>query len=227
MNEFALQAISIILLMVVYNLLLHRIVPKKYHLPFALISTSLVVLFAYQADIDIAQLGFQNIGSGLLYGGVMAIGLNLFFAVALSIKATRSLFVDARVDGLTLRGLARRTLIDIPLTTVLFEEVLFRGLIIAILQTQYEDWWAIVGSSILFGLWHIMPAMEFAKTNKKASGFPLATILGTVLFTAASGLMFGWLRIASGSIIAPMLLHFASNSGSYLASWLNHHVPWP
>ncbi len=62
-------------------------------------------------------------------------------------------------------------------------------------------------------------SLEFIKTNEKAGGFPLATIIGTVLFTAASGVGFALLRHWSGSIIAPMILHYSVNSGSFLASW--------
>ena len=69
------------------------------------------------------------------------------------------------------------------------QELLYRGLI----YRAFEDWrgtcWAIWGSSICFGLWHL-------------GGGPLI-ILATVLY----GLIFALLRWRTGSILGAILVH--------------------
>jgi membrane protease YdiL (CAAX protease family) len=69
------------------------------------------------------------------------------------------------------------------------QELLFRGLI----YRAFEDWrgarWAIWGSSICFGLWHL-------------GGGPLI-----IIATAGYGLVFALLRWRSGSIVGAILVH--------------------
>jgi membrane protease YdiL (CAAX protease family) len=69
------------------------------------------------------------------------------------------------------------------------QELLFRGLI----YRAFEDWrgtrWAIWGSSICFGLWHL-------------GGGPLL-----ILATACYGLVFALLRWRTGSILGAVLVH--------------------
>jgi uncharacterized protein len=36
-------------------------------------------------------------------------------------------------------------------------------------------------------------------------------------------LMFTWMRNRSGSVLAPMLLHWTINAGGFLAAWLVQH----
>ena len=44
------------------------------------------------------------------------------------------------------------------------------------------------------------------------------TILGTVLFTALAGVVFAELRRRSGSLVAPVLLHWATNGLAVVAA---------
>ncbi|MFF5083692.1 CPBP family intramembrane glutamic endopeptidase [Actinoplanes sp. NPDC000266] len=79
----------------------------------------------------------------------------------------------------------RKALVEIPLAVVLFEEVAFRG----VLQAEIGPYW----SAVLFGLWHLHP-----------KGAP-----GTVLFTAAAGLVLSW--GAEVSLLVPFAWHWAAN----------------
>ena len=45
-------------------------------------------------------------------------------------------------------------------------------------------------------------------------------VAGTVLFTTAAGVLFAELRRRSGSLLAPMLLHWATNAAGVLGSAL-------
>jgi membrane protease YdiL (CAAX protease family) len=83
--------------------------------------------------------------------------------------------------------------------------------------------WATVGSAVLFGLWHVLPALDLLRTNEALRGDSSAwrtfrTVLGTVVFTTLAGLVFGELRHRTGSLLAPVLLHWATNGLGVLAS---------
>jgi len=222
MSDFVIQILLVLAFMVVYNVTAHNLLRDNHQLGFALAMTALVLLIGYNAiGLTSSDFGFSNPLKGFLIGGFFALFLSLLIVFGSKFKKTKSFFSDTRVLNIKPQKLLRKTLIDIPFATVLFEELLFRGLILGFLLTQTTQLYALIGSSVLFGIWHILPALDFAKTNDKAKGFPLLTIVGTVIFTGLTGMVFGWLRIESGSIIAPMLIHFASNSGSYTASWFS------
>jgi membrane protease YdiL (CAAX protease family) len=85
--------------------------------------------------------------------------------------------------------------------------------------------WATGVSSVLFGLWHVLPALDLARTNTAlhaATGDDrrrvLLTVVGTVAFTTAAGLVFAELRYVSGSLLAPTGLHWATNGLGVLAA---------
>jgi membrane protease YdiL (CAAX protease family) len=41
-----------------------------------------------------------------------------------------------------------------------------------------------------------------------------------VALTFAAGLAFGWLRLRSQSLLAPMLAHIATNSVAFVVAWV-------
>lgn len=94
--------------------------------------------------------------------------------------------------------LAEWILFRIPFGTVVCEELVFRSVFDAVSPTL---------SPMFFGLWHIHPARTAGDS-----------VVGTVIFTAAAGVMFSWLRRRSGSVLAPALMHLSVNvSGAVLA----------
>ena len=221
MTDFFIQVTSVLVLMVLYNFISHKVLHDKHHLAFPISATIAVIVVAlFPFNLTLEDLGFTNLIQGLLFGGVIAVILGLVIAIGSRLKYTKPFFVDSRVLDVPYRRFFKKTLIDIPFITVIFEEVLFRGLILGYLLKHSGQTEAIVVSSILFGLWHILPSLNFAKTNEKANGLPLATITGTVVFTAITGVFFAWLRVESGSIVAPIMIHYVANSGGYTASWL-------
>ena len=48
----------------------------------------------------------------------------------------------------------------------------------------------------------------------------IIAVTASVLFTAISGVLFTGLRLVSGSVLAPMGLHWATNGLGYAFSWL-------
>jgi membrane protease YdiL (CAAX protease family) len=117
-------------------------------------------------------------------------------------------------------------LVSVPLGTVLLEELAFRGSLLALLRRLGSTTRAVVVSSVLFGLWHIAPAIGTAGdnsalpgTSQSGSGLAVA-VVGTVIATTIAGVVFCWLRLRSGSLVAPMLGHIATNSGAFFIAWV-------
>jgi membrane protease YdiL (CAAX protease family) len=67
-------------------------------------------------------------------------------------------------------------------------------------------------AAVLFGLWHVAPALTAAEAAALPDGAVWAAVAGTVLFTAASGVGLSWLRHRTGSLLPPMAVHLATNS---------------
>jgi len=109
-------------------------------------------------------------------------------------------------------------LVVIPLGTVIPEEFAFRGVLFGLLRRRSGRWTATVLSSVLFGFWHVAPALGGGSANQAVDeavgGGPLGVLVrvaGTMLFTAAAGVVFCELRVRSGSLLAPMLAHWSVN----------------
>ena len=173
-----------------------------------------------------AQLGLDPdaLVRGLLLGGAAAALVGSAYAVAVRVPATRRLFLDARHRVGPARA-ARRALLVVPLGVVVLEEVAFRGVLWGLLEMEYGTAWATAATSVLFGLWHVLPAIDGARANA-SEGAPLrpgilvGQVLGTVAFTTLAGVVFALLRDWSGSLVAPFLLHWAVNGlGVLAAAW--------
>ena len=105
--------------------------------------------------------------------------------------------------------------------------IAFRAVLFSMLARRFGLVWAIVLSSIVFGLWHILPSMGTHEQNpalgsvagEGARGNVIAISL-SVLTTAVAGVLFAALRLVSGSVLAPMGVHWATNGLGYAFSWL-------
>ncbi|MFJ3728301.1 lysostaphin resistance A-like protein [Streptomyces sp. NPDC090045] len=150
----------------------------------------------------------------------------VYLAAAL-LPATRALFEDRRYAGMTGSELLLRVFLLVPVGTVLVEEIAFRGVLYGLVCRDRGAAWATAVSSLLFGLWHVLPSLQLA-TAKPAlttvfgdSGLGAAlAVAAAVLFTGAAGVLFCELRRRSGSLLAPMGLHWAVNALGYLVGFL-------
>jgi membrane protease YdiL (CAAX protease family) len=166
-------------------------------------------------------LGFGSWARGLAWGGLLAAGVAAGYAVALSVPRLRGLFTDERhrPGG---RSATYVALLAVPLGTVVFEEVAFRGVLWGLVEAERGGAWAIGATSLLFGLWHVLPAVDGVRANTPggapARGVVLRHVAATVAFTALAGVVFGVLRDRSGSLLTPALLHWATNGLGILAA---------
>ena len=84
----------------------------------------------------------------------------------------------------------------VSILTPVVEEVVFRGFVLDMASERYGDWFSIFISAFLFAIVHV-------------AGM-------TVVNAFIAGLIFGYLRIRTGSLWPPIIVHFLWNTHLYL-----------
>ena len=159
---------------------------------------------------------------GLRCGSAAGAPVVAAFGLAALFPATRPLLDDQRVAGLDRRQLAYQVLVRIPVGTVGWEEIAFRGVLHAALRRVLAEPVAIAVGSAVFGLWHIRPTAEALAVNRLAAGrgARITALSAVAPGTAGAGALLTLLRERSGSLAAPVLVHLAANCVAPLASAL-------
>ncbi len=181
-------------------------------------------IYGDKRNQDLVAFGFhaERLGRSLaIAGGVLVLvfpifvaGFVLFYDVICSSSAPallaklapRGMCPDWRgwsgirwppTDGLAVMALTQLIVVAIP------EELFFRGFILKLLETRWVPrrrllgggiGLALVVSSLLFAVGHMLVVFD---PRRLAVFFP--------------GLMFGWMRSATGSIVTGVICHMASN----------------
>ena len=193
------------------------------YVPINLTLTALLLGLARRVGLDRSDLGLERdrLSGGLRSGVLVALVAVAALAVAVAIPAFHPLLEDERVGEIGYGLLAYRTLIRVPLGTALLEEAAFRGVLFGAWSRWAGTKSAVIGSSALFGLWHIRPTLELLSANDLAGSGPAqaGAVAGAVVLTAAAGVLFCWLRIRSGSLLAPFVTHVIVNSSAMVAAF--------
>jgi membrane protease YdiL (CAAX protease family) len=177
-----------------------------------------LLLFARLCGLTWAQLGLGRgrLASGLRWGlGSVAL-VACVYVVGVLVPGIRPAFQDTRYQ-LGLPDALFEGFVVILIGTVLPEEIAFRSVLWGMLARHLRTWQVLVSTSLLFGLWHILPSLNLAATNRAVSDaageeYRALVVLGTVAFTTVGGLVFGELRRRSGSVLAPAGAHWATNA---------------
>lgn len=185
-----------------------------------------LLALARWAGLSWAELGLGR-GTwqrGLLWACAAISAVAAVYAAGAALPLTRSAFRNTRYD-FAWGHAALTAFVLIPLGTVVFEEVAFRGVLWGLLRRRHGTWVATGVSSALFGLWHVLPSLGLAAADQairtavgRGSSGQAVSVLGTVLFTALAGVVFCELRRRSGSLLAPAGLHWATNALGVLAA---------
>jgi membrane protease YdiL (CAAX protease family) len=211
------------------NAATNLLVPAALYVPTAILVAALAVLVAVRVggcgarDLGLAP---ADLGAGLRLGAAAVAVVAVVLAVGAALPATRDLLADRRVDEHSLAALLYATLVRIPLGTALLEETLFRGALLGLGLRRWPPRVAVAWSSGLFGLWHVLPSGGLAGYNPAVAGLllgppgRLAVTSAAVAATVLAGVVLCWLRLRSGSLLAPAMLHVATNSFAYAAAWL-------
>jgi membrane protease YdiL (CAAX protease family) len=192
------------------------------YIPVNAATTAALVALARRDGCSWCDLGLapRRSRSALRLGAVAAAPVAAALAVGAALPVTRRFFDDERVNADAGIGeLFYQTGLRIPLGTVLFEEVAFRGVLLALLSRQLSFRAAVAVDGALFGLWHVVPTMANADANDIFGVARVALVAGSVLATAVGGVVFCWLRHRGRHVAAPMVLHLVVNDSSYLLAW--------
>ena len=187
----------------------------------------LVLALARRAGASWGVLGLDGdaVRSGARWGGLAVLVVVVAVAVgtllADHLPGVGTLLADERAD-LSGTLLAWHALWRIPVGTALFEEVVFRGALLGLLLQVTSPTRAVVVSSVVFGLWHVAPTIVTLRINDTAvlSASGLGAIVGAVAVTTVAGVLFCLLRLGSGSLLAPVLAHWATNGVGLVAAAL-------
>ena len=174
-------------------------------------------------------LGREHWRSGAGYAlGAVALVLSVI-AVGAMLPWTRPMFMNDHYA--TISGALIASMVIIPLQTVIPEELAFRGVLHGALDRAWGFRGVAAGGSLLFGLWHIASSLGLTAGNvgfTRLFGSGLfGTVVGVVLAVLATGFagfVFTWLRRRSGSLIAPIALHWSLNGLGALAAALVWHL---
>lgn len=212
---------------VAWNVIGNLWLPEELYVPGALATALAALLIAvFAGGCGARELGLRarDAGSGLRWGLAAGAVVLTAFVVAAAVPALRPWITDSRTD-MSLSGVLFAALIRVPLGTVALEETLFRGVLLALLARGRSVRAAIGWCCVLFALWHVLPSRGVAGFNPalaELAGGSLVRVLlvtGLVALTGVAGVIFCWLRLASGSLLAPAILHVSTNSLGYLFGW--------
>lgn len=196
------------------------------HLGSALVAITLLyapVVAGWRRGEDLADYGFRAapLGKGLAFGlgvplliifPIFTSGYMAFYEIVCPSETLRQLALPGacgrydRFAGLgwpTLDlGLAEFALVQL-VVVALPEELFFRGFLLGLLERALPPKRRFLGGGIGWAL--VISSLAFALIHLPRDGDPRA------LATFFPGLMFGWMRSTTGSILAPTLAHAASN----------------
>lgn len=234
-------AIAVVLVVLVVTNVWVHLGPGRVHVVTGPLAALLLLVLARVAGLTWQELGLgrETLMRGAQVGAVAALCVAVVYAAGVAIPFTRNAFRDIRYR-VGVKAALYTALVAIPLGTVLFEEVAFRGVLWALLVRDVGVFAATLLSAGLFGVWHVLPATALARTHTSLQGRPAQgrsaegrsaeghasagprrmtiTVLATMAFTTLAGIVFAELRRRSGSLLAPIGLHWATNGLGVLAA---------
>jgi len=218
--------VAVLSLLVTATVLVNLVLPVWAYPLCGLVVVAALLAVARWSGLRARSIGLdsRHLRRPAIFGLVGLAAIGLVFGVAVAIPALRGLFSGGRLETLGIGTLLWVTLIRIPLGTVLLEEIAFRGVLPALLGAGDRwRWRPVLVAAALFGLWHAFPSMALLQNDTVGSAFsgvPIVVVsLLTMLAAAVAGVALHWWRHTGRGLLAPMLVHLATNSGGVLIAW--------
>jgi len=228
LHQFRIQVdvAVVVVVLTLSNLIAH------FTTPWASIVTVPVAAIGLVAWLRVNGLGWAELGlgrehwkSGAAYAAGAVASVMAVIAVGALLPLTRPMFMNQHYA--TISGALMASMIIIPLQTVIPEELAFRGVLHGALNRAWGFRGVALAGSLLFGLWHIATSLGLTSSNVGFTRIFGAGVVGmvagvvlAVVATAAAGFVFSWLRRRSGSLLAPIALHWSLNGLGALAAAL-------
>lgn len=220
----------VVVVLAITNLLAH------FTTPWASVATVPAAALGLLALVRARGLGWAELGlsrehwrSGAGYA-LAAVALVLtVIAIGALLPWTRPMFMNNHYA--TISGALIASMVIIPLQTVIPEELAFRGVLHGALDRAWGFRGVAAAGSLLFGLWHIASSLGLTSGNvgftRLFGGGILGMVAGVVMAVVATGIagfVFTWLRRRSGSLLAPIALHWSLNGLGALAAAVVWHA---
>lgn len=218
----------VLVALIAINIVNNRVAPQTHYLLWSFVGSVILLAIGLLDGSNFTDmgLGFDYLLPGLIWAVASITLITLVYFISSIFKKTREAFADQRIGAMSGGRLAFQALVEVPFGTVLFEEIAFRAVLFSMLARRFGVIPAIIISSIIFGLWHILPSIG-THVNNPALGSVVGSgrrgailaVVASVVTTTFAGILFTVMRIASGSVIAPMGFHWATNGLGYFFSW--------
>lgn len=210
-----------------WNVLQNRIVPRGWYPAFNAIGSAVVLGAGRAAGLTLDNLGLGpgSVRRGLRVGLPAAAVIAAGGAAGVAHPSTRSWFRDDRVIRAGTLRLLSDVVVRIPVGTALFEELVFRGLLLAWFEQSWGRRMAVNRSSALFGAWHVLPSVATVAVYRDGAlqltpARRFASVAASVVVTGLAGRLLAVARIRTRSLAAPIVVHAALNVVGYLAAWI-------
>ena len=191
----------VISVLVVVNLLTN-LWAKQHYLLISLWASGVMIAVAWLAGISWSDIGLSLSPAaqtkGLIWSAIVLAIVVVGYAVAAALPITRKGFADARTAQMGVGRFLYHAFLRIPVGT---------------------------GSSLLFGVWHVLPALDFHASSSTTDRMgnsrkaQLLTVVGQVIGTGAAGVVFALLVVGSGSLLPAIALHASLNALGFALSW--------
>lgn len=156
----------------------------------------------------------DDIGLTRIQPSVRLVFLALSCYVILALSQATASFVYRFSEGLPMTGSFVRRVFDLsgdlppgsPSLLVsfpsIFEEAVFRGIVLTVFLGKYSERKAIIFSSLGFGLMHLLNLIN---------GSELVWVVGQVVWAFILGLFYGYVFVKTRSLLPPMIVHYLGN----------------
>ena len=120
----------------------------------------------------------------------------------------------APLASLSPEALLWRAFVWMPLDTAIPEELAFRGVLLASLRRRWSEFPAVLVSAVVFTSWHgVIVSRTVALTNLQSEPvLAMLGLLGALLAVGVGGVLFAWLRLATGHLAGSIVAHWAFNA---------------
>jgi membrane protease YdiL (CAAX protease family) len=195
--------------------------PEHFHVPLGLATSVAVSAFSVEAGFSLEAQGLnpRRAPRGALLGFAAAAPIAVGMVIGARIERLRHYYIDERISNAARGRAAYEVFVRIPLATALPEEMIFRGAALAAISRSHGPITAVTASSFLFGLWHIVPTLR--KPQAGSNMHRALRVAGAVAVTSCAGLLLAWLRLRTGSLMAPWVAHGVANAAGFAAAWLS------
>lgn len=217
----------IVAAILIYGIVVVRFVPNRLSWMLNSIAGGVTIGIGLGLGLSLDAMGLApaTLARGLVFGLAVGIGICAVVLAVSRVQWLRPHFTDTPFARMSRKRLGSEVAVRIPLGTALFEEVLFRGLLLGLFMQLHTTWAALLLMAVCFGFWHLSGEVRKIETQHgveqlfgRATGRQWARALGVIFATALAGLVFGVLCLLSGSLLAPWLVHWAINASGALAS---------